>query len=396
MDGRRAPQGLDAEDRIALGLTAPRLLYLLVFSMAGWGFLSSQLPLPVRTPPGVVLLAAGAALAWGRFAGRSVDRWLVLYAAYIARPHRSAPVRVAAVRVAAATAAIGALPVAEMPREKPGNLLQLPRSGSRRGARARRVAFFSLRGGTGKSTLASELAAGIAAGVFGEGLADPPRLALLDLDLRASTLCISMGLQGPTLGDVAAATTIDSAVIERSLLRHESGARVMLAPSRVADGGGCLLAAARVLSYLDEQGFDLVILDVGGGIDQLNTYVLQAVDEIYYVFAATAPGIYDLYRGIETVRRLGHRDKIRYVANLCEPGCDLSEVLMDLRGTLTASLPANAAFGQAAEDHRAAALDDLATAQALRPLARSVLGESTWEQPLRAVAGWDQVVAARR
>lgn len=393
MDGRRAPQGLDAEDRIALGLTAPRLLYLLVFSMAGWGFLSSQLPVLVRAPPGLMLLATGAALAWGRFAGRPFDRWVVLYAAYLARPHRSLASKPVAVRAVEAARIIGEIPeaekpVAEWPPEPPGKLLQLPRAGFRRGGRARRVAFFSLRGGTGKSTLACELAAGIAAGMLGEGIDGPPRVALLDLDLRASTLCISMGLQGPTLDDVAGANTIDPAVVERSLLRHHSGARVMLAPSSVGAESGYLPAVARVLSYLDERGFDLLLIDLGRGIDELNRYALQAVDEIYYVFAATAPGVYDLYHGIETVRRLGHRDKIRYVANLCQPGCDLSEVLNDLRGTLTASIPANAAFTHAADIHRAAVLDDIATARALGPLARSVLGTSTWEQP--------QALAVRR
>lgn len=406
MEGRRAPQGLDAEDRIAFGLTAPRLFYLLMFSMAGWGILSSQLPWLVRTPPGAFLLAAGAALAWGRVGGRPLDRWAVLYGTYVLRPRRSAIPAARALEVAVVAEPGLTIPrsptVADAASATDGlperhNVLQLPGTANKRGGRAKRVVFFSLRGGSGKSTLAAELAAGLAAGAWEDGAAiSPPRLALLDLDLRSSTMCIATGLNGPTLGDVASVPVIDSATIETSMLRHESGARVMLAPPRVSADGGFLPAVARVLSYLDEQGFDFVILDVAGGVDDLNSYILQVADEIYYVFSGTAPGIYDLYRGIETLRRLGHRDKIRYVANRCD-GTDMSEVLGDLRGTLTASLPTSAVVARAAERHRSAVLDDHTTAMLLRPLALAILGERAGSHALMAAsAGWSQTSAARR
>jgi MinD-like ATPase involved in chromosome partitioning or flagellar assembly len=404
MDGRRAPQGLDAEDRIAFGLTAPRLFYLLLFSMAGWGFLSSQMPWLLRTPPGVLLLAAGAALAWGRIAGRPLDRWAVLYGAYMLRPRRSAApaVRALEVAVVAAPGLTILPPVAEAASgtahaPEAHNVLQLPRTEHTRGGRAKRVVFFSLRGGSGKSTFAAELAAGLAAGAWDDGATISQwRLALLDLDLRSSTMCIATGLNGPTLGDVVSAPVIDSAAIETSMLRHESGARVMLAPPRASADGGFLPAVARVLAYLDEQGFDFVIFDVAGGIDDLNSYVLQLADEIYYVFRGDAAGVYDLYRGIETLRRLGHREKIRYVANLCD-GADMSEVMGDLRGTLTASLPTSAAVARAADLHRSAVLDDRPTAGLLRPLALSILGERADSHLLMAAsASWSQPAAARR
>ena len=60
MEGRRAPQGLAAEDRLALGLTASHLSYLLVGSLTGYAMLSSHLPGPVKIPLGIVAFGLGS------------------------------------------------------------------------------------------------------------------------------------------------------------------------------------------------------------------------------------------------------------------------------------------------------------------------------------------------
>lgn len=74
----RVPQDVDLEDRLIYGLSPQRFLYLLSFGFLGlitW----SRAPLPtwVRAPLALVLLAAGAAMAWGRPAGRPVDAWVL-------------------------------------------------------------------------------------------------------------------------------------------------------------------------------------------------------------------------------------------------------------------------------------------------------------------------------
>src|SRR6202165_1980177 len=48
LEGKRAPQGLAVEDRLALGLTASHLSYLLVGSLAGDSLFVSRLPVPVK------------------------------------------------------------------------------------------------------------------------------------------------------------------------------------------------------------------------------------------------------------------------------------------------------------------------------------------------------------
>ncbi|MFN2464962.1 MAG: hypothetical protein ABR598_01700 [Candidatus Dormibacteria bacterium] len=361
MDGRRAPQGLDAEDRVALGLTAPHLVYLVVFSMAGWGILSSRLPLFIRVPPGLLLLAVGAAMAWGSVAGRPLDRWIFLYAAYRLRPRSSPPVTVASpvVLAVASTGDDTGDDVAVVPSARIVPLRRYP------GRRARRVAFFSMRGGTGRSTLAAEVAGGLASGCWG---AASLRVALLDLDVRASTTCIRLGLDGPTAADLTG-RDVDDASVERVLLRHESGARVLLPPPTGAATEGLPEMVARVNTHLDETGFDVVVMDLGTGVDALNSFLLETVDDIYYVFTPTAAGVYDLYRGVSVLRSLGHRNKLWLVANNVPARCDLAEVLGDLRVPLAASIPGARPLAAAEETHLLATLNSKSVRQSLRPLA---------------------------
>jgi MinD-like ATPase involved in chromosome partitioning or flagellar assembly len=398
MDGRRAPQGLDAEDRIALGLTASHLFYLVAFSATGWGLLSSHLPAAVRVPPGVGLMAAGAALAWVRIAGRPLDRWIFLYAQYRLRPRRSPlpaahmtsnVIPLTAVVTRAQTTTVGALgPPPELPlrtASSEGAAVVLPLRAPA-GRRARRVAFFSLRGGTGKSTLATEVAIGLAAGKWG----DPaPRVAVFDLDSRASTSCIRLGLDTAGAPRLDPDHDIDDAVLEAALLRHDSGARVLPAPP----GGlrATPAVVARLLNHVDRNGFDLVLVDLATGVDDLNSYLLEAVDEIFYVFEPSAAGIFDLYRGVRTLRALGHRGKVHGVPNRGDADADLAEVVGDLRIPIQPGIQAGHELARAEDAHRPAVLESDDVCLALRSLAVAVHPDSElavapglpWAQAMR-------------
>jgi PrgI family protein len=74
----RVPLDVDLEDRIVYGLTPMRLAYLVLAGLAAMAVWSAQsVVVPVRLPIVVVVLAAGGALAYGRFRGRPADAWLV-------------------------------------------------------------------------------------------------------------------------------------------------------------------------------------------------------------------------------------------------------------------------------------------------------------------------------
>ena len=79
----RVPLDVDLEDRLVWGLTPIRLGYValgVLAAMAVWS-MSGVTPI-ARMPLATLILAAGAALAWGRFRGRPVDSWLIDFALF--------------------------------------------------------------------------------------------------------------------------------------------------------------------------------------------------------------------------------------------------------------------------------------------------------------------------
>ena len=396
MDGRRAPQGLHAEDRIALGLSATHLFYLVIFSMTGWAVLTSRLPGVLSVPVGILLIATGAALAWGRAAGRPLDRWAWLFLAYRGRPRRGWSMTQEDDVTACTSDNIVPLPPSPPRPEQPAaNIaMPLPRFEDRPPARrrARRSLFFSYRGGSGRTTLATEVATVIASSCAGPAVV---RVALLDLDFSSSAVRLRLGLDGPDITDLLLAADADGGAMERVLLRHESGLRVVLGPAAgpvAVDAFGSLVPRLAVLlAYLDEH-FDLVVIDTDGAPGDLQAYLCEAVDDIFYVYAATPAGIFDLYRGVGALRRAGHRQKLRIVLNHANAAVDAGEPYADLRLHPVAAVPTLAAIAAAEDRHVPACLGDEGAIAALGDLVTAVYPDAV----AAARSGWIADVGDQR
>jgi hypothetical protein len=80
----RVPLDVDMEDRIVFGLTPMRLAYAVLAGLGGMAvWAMNQVATPLRAIAVVSLFGAGAALAWGRWRGRSVDGWLIDFALFV-------------------------------------------------------------------------------------------------------------------------------------------------------------------------------------------------------------------------------------------------------------------------------------------------------------------------
>jgi MinD-like ATPase involved in chromosome partitioning or flagellar assembly len=238
----------------------------------------------------------------------------------------------------------------------------------------RRITFFSLNGGSGRTTLATEVACVLAARgrhLAADGTVRPLDVALLDLDLRSATVAVRLGIPQPTLADYVLRGA-EPAHLDACMVRHPSGVRALLGmPKPVASGPGALEPArvAEIVHRLERDGAQFIVIDVAADLGAVTTWVLSAVHDIFVVLTPTASGVQDAYRTTAALRRLGLGHKLRFVVNRARGNVDLDEVMGDLGGRIAAVVPYDAAVEDAENEHRIAALGHGAAAAALHDLA---------------------------
>jgi MinD-like ATPase involved in chromosome partitioning or flagellar assembly len=391
MDQIEFADGFDTPDKLAFGLGAGQLAVVMGGALAAYSLVRSPLPPAIADPLAALIVSVSAGLGWIRIAGRPALDWAVFAGLFWMRPRRGITRLAVAEAPAAVVAASAGDPAPdardsiielfsarEMPQTKePDSSL---RSITRRDG-ARRVTFFSLRGGTGRSTLATELACLLAAS---RSEAHPaPKVALIDLDLRSPSVGVRLGTPEKTLLDFALASPDERSVVD-FMVTHASGARVLLGPQRAVNPEWPITPALlrEVLRELDMESFDLVVLDVSPELSSLNTTAICACDDAFVVVVPTAGGVQDAYRSTEALRRLGLRQQLRYIVNRSRPGTDLSEPMADLGGQLIGDIPDDESVISAENAHRLVGLDETGPAAiALRRLARRVGNElrSSWQ-----------------
>jgi MinD-like ATPase involved in chromosome partitioning or flagellar assembly len=365
MDGIQFADGFDAPDRLAFGLGAPQLIT--VVSGVLLAFLIAHVPLPgaltVPAAAGVALLSA--ALAWLRFAGRSALEWAWLAGRHLAHTRQGTLEVAPRPGVAPSPAplephragALGAPP----PRS---NIIALPARGRSVGRAApaqpsprlhggaHRIVFFSLKGGTGRTTLSTEVAVWLAGR---QGAGGP--VALIDVDVRSACVAARLGLSHSGIVEYALASP-DERRLDGCLVRHACGLDVLLGSSGPTNPEWPVTPAVlrEVLRELDLAGAATVIVDVSPELNNLTRAALRAADDVLVVVVPTSSGIQDAYRTTEQLRRLGLRQQLGYVVNRSRGGIDVSVAMNDLGGELLAEIPEDPAIVDAENRHEPAVL----------------------------------------
>ncbi len=174
------------------------------------------------------------------------------------------------------------------------------------------IAVFSLRGGVGVSTLAANLATGLAQ-LWGSST------GLIDLVLTSgqSALMLNLPLR-KTWADMSRtpAVDIDSEVIDKVLLPHSSGAFVLAAPNRPEQGE--LLTGdkvARVIKQLKER-FQYVVLDLPHDFSETTLAGLDNAEEIVLVMSPEMASLHAAACALDVFDSLKYpRKSIRLVLN---------------------------------------------------------------------------------
>src|SRR3984957_7235761 len=350
MDQIEFADGFDKPDQIAFGLGGAQLAVVMVGALAAYALIRSPVPPPLADPVAVVVAGSAAALGWIRFGGRPALDWAIFAARFCFRSREGqvlfdgAPAKSVAGQPAESLDPLAgeAAPIIELFAERQtgaaGRPLGARSIALRPGGGSRRVTFFSLRGGTGRSTLATELACLLAATQSEHHPA--LTVALIDLALHSPTVAVRLGTPEKTILDLAMAPPDERSVVDFMFV-HASGAHVLLGPERSVHPEWPVTPALvrEVLRELDLEGFDVVVLDISPELSPINTTALSACDDVFVVVVPTAGGVQDAYRSTEALRRIGLRHQLRYIVNRSRANTDLSEPMADLGGQLIGGIP---------------------------------------------------------
>lgn len=203
------------------------------------------------------------------------------------------------------------------------------------------ITVFSAKGGCGKTTLASNLAAALAEGGRRE-------VCVVDLDLNFGDVAIVLQLfPAHTLADaVPLAETLDAPAVTALLTPHSPGLSALVAP--VEPGAAENVPASLVttiLSMLREQ-FAFVVVDTPPAFTD---HVLAAFDQsdlIALLATLDIPALKNLKLTMETLDLLNYpRERLRVVLNRADSkvGLALSEVEKTLKVPIALHIPSSRA-----------------------------------------------------
>jgi flagellar biosynthesis protein FlhG len=177
--------------------------------------------------------------------------------------------------------------------------------------KARRYAIISGKGGVGKSVIAANLGAGLAA--------TGRRTLVIDADLGLANLDVILGLYpSHTLHDVLCGTCN----VDDALVRARGGFDLLPAGSGLQDDAALTAPMAdeleAMLQKLDLR-YEAILFDAGAGIGDLVMFFARMADEILLVVTPEATSLMDAYATIKILSQKYGRPNFSLVVNRANP-----------------------------------------------------------------------------
>lgn len=167
-------------------------------------------------------------------------------------------------------------------------------------AQGRVAAFVSNKGGVGKSTLAVNVACGLA-------LRHPDDVLLVDTSLQVGSCAMLLDLR-PTTSIVDAIRErdrLDRTLLRHLTLRHGSGLRLLAAPVDALEGVEVDDEAISRVLNMARRSFKYVIVDTFPMLDSVLMTTLDATDLAFIVVQGLAPAVAGVARLLPVLEGLG-------------------------------------------------------------------------------------------
>jgi pilus assembly protein CpaE len=201
------------------------------------------------------------------------------------------------------------------------NLVGDPEGAGRHG---RIITVLSPKGGSGKTTVASNLAVGLAR-------CGPEPVVVIDLDLQFGDISTALGLTPQhTLVDAARApAAIDGMALKSFLSPHHSDLWALCGPESPADGEEVSADQARRIIETLADEFPFLVVDTGAGLDEHTLAALEVSTDLVLVCAMDVTSVRSLRKELAALEQLGMVHQHRHlVVNRADSkvGLDLKDV----------------------------------------------------------------------
>ena len=234
------------------------------------------------------------------------------------------------------------------------------------------VTVFSPKGGTGKTVLATNVAAALAKN-------HGKKTLLVDLDLQFGDAAIALGLEPKkTIYDlVVAPGELDSEKLAGYVTRHHCGLDVLAAPLRPEDAE--LIVESKVTALLEvaRSSYEAIVVDTSPFFHGPMLATLDRTDELVVLCGLDVPTLKNVRLALETLQQLSFpASRMRYVMNRASTnvGLKTSEVEHGLKVKVAHELPLDRTVQLCVNRGEAAVISEPRSdfSRALAPLVREV------------------------
>ncbi|MCK9518273.1 MAG: P-loop NTPase [Dehalococcoidia bacterium] len=195
------------------------------------------------------------------------------------------------------------------------------------------VTVFGAKGGIGKTTISSNLSVALA-------MEAHQTVALVDMDTRFGDVAITMDIPVErSIADLARnLDNVDRVTLKDYLVQHDSGVRILPAPTRPSDWRN--LSARHIRDVVDvlAQTHDFVVLDTPGTFNEIVAAAIEVGTMILLVTTLDMASIKDTVLALEMLHERFGNDEERIKVVLNRAGVDTGVREQDVARTLDSPL----------------------------------------------------------
>jgi pilus assembly protein CpaE len=171
------------------------------------------------------------------------------------------------------------------------------------------IVVLSPKGGSGKTAVASNLAAALA-------IRFPGRVAAMDLDVQFGDMCTSLGLRPEhNLAQVASSPQVDATTIKLFLTPYDPGLFVLCGAPTPADADVVTHQHVSKVIPLLAEDFDYVVVDTPAGLDDRTLAALEQATDLLMVSSLDVTSIRSLRKAVEAMDKLSITKNRHFVLN---------------------------------------------------------------------------------